>query len=94
MNQQHEDCNSTGLVLCIQDDVESRDPAKTPKMDVFLCTFPCQPFSKAGKVEGVNDSRGLLVSHSLEYIKLHKPKAIIFENVENILSSKFKPLVE
>ena len=34
------------------------------------------------------------MNHSLEYIKLHTPKAIIFENVENILSSKFKPLVE
>ena len=82
------------LPKCIQEDVATRDPETTPKVDVFFCSFPCQPWSKAGKGDGVHDNRGLLVNHSLEYIKLHTPKAIIFENVENILSSKFKPLVE
>ena len=78
----------------IQENVTTRDPRATPYVDVFFCTFPCQPFSSAGKRDGVHDSRGLLVENSLEYIRVHKPKAIIFENVDKILSSKFKPLVE
>ena len=78
----------------IQEDVTTRDPQLTPKVDVFSATFPCQPFSSAGKQDGVHDIRGLLVENSLDYIRLHTPKAIIFENVDKILWSKFKPLVE
>ena len=63
-------------------------------MDVLFSTFPCQPFSSAGKQDGVHDSRGLLVENSLDYIRLHTPKAIIFENVDKIVTAKFKPLVE
>ena len=84
------------LPRLIQDNVTTRDPKAMTKVDVFFCTFPCQPFSSAGKRDGVLDNRGLLVENSLEYIRLHTPKAIIFENVDTILShnGKFKPLLE
>lgn len=70
------------------------DPQVTPQVDVLFFTFPCQPFFSAGKRDGVHDSQGLLVENSLDYIRLHTPKAIIFENVDKIVTAKFKPLVE
>ena len=82
------------LPRIIQEDVASRDPGATPKVDVFFATFPWQPFSQAGLRNGVSDSRGLLVENSLEYIRQHPPKAIIFENVNKILSPKVMPLVK
>lgn len=48
---------------------------------------PCQPFSKSGLRKGVNDDRGLLFKHYLDYLKIIKPKAFILENVRGLFSS-------
>ena len=88
------DKNHTPAVM--QEDVMTRDPKRTPKVDVFFCTFPCQPFSRAGRQAGVNDAagRGVCVIGSLEYIKEHKPKVVIMENVDAILNKKYIGLLE
>lgn len=48
---------------------------------------PCQPFSKSGLRKGVDDERGLLFKHYLDYLEVIQPKAFILENVRGLYSS-------
>ena len=59
-----------------------------PDCDILTAGFPCQPFSNAGNRKGVYDSRGELYLECLRIIEFKKPKAVLFENVKGLLSSK------
>lgn len=74
-------------------DIDGRDITKVPVEDIPDCDiitagFPCQPFSNAGNRKGVYDSRGELYLECLRIIENKKPKAVLFENVKGLLSSK------
>lgn len=74
-------------------DIDGRDITKVPVEDIPDCDiitagFPCQPFSSAGNRKGVYDSRGELYLECLRIIESKKPKAVLFENVKGLLSSK------
>ena len=56
-----------------------------PYFDILCGGFPCQPFSSAGKQQGLNDEgRGNLIYEVLRICKESKPEYIILENVSNI----------
>jgi DNA (cytosine-5)-methyltransferase 1 len=57
------------------------------RVDILSGGFPCQPFSAAGKREGVEDPRHLF-PYILEGIKECRPTSVFLENVEGIISSK------
>lgn len=59
-------------------------PAEIFRGKVSLITggYPCQPFSAAGRQEGVNDPRHLWPSIR-EIVNTIKPTFVFFENVEN-----------
>lgn len=57
-----------------------------PDHDLLTGGFPCQPFSSAGKKQGINDSRGTLFRSIIEILNLKKPKYFILENVKRLLS--------
>ena len=57
------------------------------RVDILSGGFPCQPFSAAGKREGVEDPRHLF-PYILEGIKECRPATVFLENVEGIISSK------
>lgn len=74
-------------------DIDGRDITTVPVEDIPACDiitagFPCQPFSNAGNRKGVYDSRGELYLECLRIIEDKKPRAILFENVKGLLSSK------
>lgn len=74
-------------------EIDGRDITKVPVEDIPSCDiitagFPCQPFSNAGSRRGVYDSRGELYLECLRIIENKKPKAVLFENVKGLLSSK------
>ena len=39
-------------------DITQRDNSLTPYCDLYVCGFPCQPFSLSGSLKGIDDSRG------------------------------------
>lgn len=56
-------------------------------VDILSGGFPCQPFSNAGKREGVEDPRHLF-PHIANGIRECQPRIVFLENVEGIISSK------
>lgn len=74
-------------------DIDGRDITQVPVEDIPECDiitagFPCQPFSNAGNRRGVYDERGELYLECLRIIESKQPKAVLFENVKGLLSSK------
>lgn len=61
---------------------------EVPNIDIILGGFPCQAFSIAGYRKGFEDEkgRGTLFFEILRIIKAKKPKAILLENVKNLVS--------
>ena len=68
------------------DDITLRDPKTTPPCDLYVAGFPCQPFSKAGLRQGTNDAtgRGSIFDHIIPYLRAHRPRAVILENVAGL----------
>lgn len=53
------------------------------------CIFggpPCQSFSLAGRREGLNDERGLLVFRFIDLVRALKPKMFVMENVKGMVN--------
>ena len=59
------------------------------EIDLYVCGFPCQPFSTAGKGKGFDDSRGNIFLNCIETIKKLSPKYFILENVKGLLKKEF-----
>ncbi len=57
-----------------------------PTHDILTGGFPCQPFSAAGKKEGVRDSRGTLFQAIVDILEQRRPKYFVLENVKRLLS--------
>jgi DNA (cytosine-5)-methyltransferase 1 len=67
-------------------DITKRDIDDVPDIDLYVCGFPCQPFSQAGNRLGIKDKRGNVFLSCLELITVKQPKYFILENVKGILS--------
>lgn len=57
-------------------------------IDLVIGSCPCQPFSYAGKRQGLSDSRGLLYQELIRIIKIYQPKMFVSENVDGIRNCK------
>ena len=66
-------------------DITKRNITDIPDIDIYVCGFPCQPFSIAGERRGFKDKRGNIFFSCLDVIKVKKPKIFILENVKGIL---------
>lgn len=55
---------------------------------------PCQSWSLAGNMNGIEDDRGKLVNNYIKFIKIFKPKFFLFENVPGIISSKHRKVFD
>ncbi|MHA2265063.1 MAG: DNA cytosine methyltransferase [Candidatus Thorarchaeota archaeon] len=66
-------------------DITKRDISKVPDIDLYVCGFPCQPFSNAGNRKGFRDKRGNVFWSCLEVIEQKQPTYFILENVKALL---------
>lgn len=66
---------------------EFKELVEQTSYDVLLAGFPCQAFSRAGKMEGFRDkTRGTIFYEIQDIIGRTRPKAFFLENVENLVS--------
>tara|TARA_R110002110_G_scaffold354881_1_gene564579 strand:+ start:21 stop:1217 length:1197 start_codon:yes stop_codon:yes gene_type:complete len=68
------------------EDITALDMKDLSYVDLLVFGFPCQAFSMAGKRVGFEDTRGTLFYDALRYLKEHKPRYFIAENVKGLLS--------
>lgn len=58
--------------------------AGTRSVDIIVGGPPCQAFSIIGKMQGLEDERGMLLFEFVRYVREIMPKAFILENVPNL----------
>ena len=66
-------------------DMTDRDMASVPPCDLYVCSFPCQPWSVLNLRKNKGDARRSVVDFALEYIHTHAPSYWVMENVAGIL---------
>jgi len=69
----------------IYPDMKNRNVKEIPDIDLYICGFPCQPFSSAGLRLGTQDNRGNVFLHCLKVIKAKTPSYFVLENVKGLL---------
>jgi len=67
----------------LYEDITTRNHKELPDIDLYVCGFPCQSFSLAGKQKGMDDPRGLIMNHCIDVIKYKQPSLFVLENVKN-----------
>lgn len=71
----------------VNNDITKIEVSEIPVFDILCAGFPCQPFSKAGKQDGLQDEQnGSLFDKIVEILEFHKPKYFILENVRNLIN--------
>lgn len=73
-------------------DITKVDETQLQDFDLMTYGFPCQDISIAGKQKGIikKQTRSGLLYEALRIAKHKKPKYMIAENVESLVSDKFK----
>ena len=64
------------------------------EIDVMVGGVPCQPWSIAGKMQGLDDPRGKLWIDVFRVVKTNQPKAFIFENVKGLTEPRNRPSLQ
>lgn len=67
-------------------DITKIKPKDVSPYDILCAGFPCQPFSQAGKHKGFKDERGNMFLQIMKFVKCHKPKLVVLENVQGLLN--------
>lgn len=69
----------------VHGDIKEIHERDIPDHDLLAGGFPCQAFSIAGNKRGFEDARGTLFFEILRIAKAKAPKAILLENVKNLI---------
>lgn len=82
----------------LYDDITTRDHSLLSDIDLYICGFPCQPFSNMGMKKGMSDPRSNIMEHCINVIRIKRPKYFILENVKGFKTIEkgkvFKYLLE
>lgn len=63
-------------------------------IDVLVGGVPCQPWSIAGKLQGLDDPRGQLWFDTIRLVKANQPLGFIFENVKGLTEPRNRKSLE
>ncbi|MBQ6333130.1 MAG: DNA cytosine methyltransferase [Clostridia bacterium] len=79
----------------LRGDIRCIDEAVFPsKIDGMIGGPPCQSWSEAGSLRGINDSRGKLFYDYVRVLKKVKPKFFLAENVPGMLAKRHRDAVK
>ena len=74
-------------------DIRKIDSSELPDCDGIIGGPPCQSWSEAGSLKGINDSRGQLFFDFIRILKDKRPKFFVAENVSGMLSKRHQEAV-
>lgn len=75
-------------------DIRKIESTELPDCDGIIGGPPCQSWSEAGALKGINDSRGQLFFDFIRILKDKKPKFFVAENVSGMLSKRHQEAVD
>lgn len=78
----------------IKGDISQISSNEFPACDGIIGGPPCQSWSEAGALRGINDPRGKLFYEYIRILKDKQPKFFLAENVSGMLSSRHKLAVD
>ena len=74
------------------DEIKDRDfsmyEPTVKDLDLYVAGFPCQSFSSAGLQRGLQDDRGKIIFHVLDFIQQNRPRMFVLENVRGFTTLK------
>ena len=70
-------------------DIKKIESSELPDFDIMLGGFPCTDISFQGKMSGFEGDKSSLFKCLIPFLKEKKPKYVLLENVEALLSKKF-----
>lgn len=85
-NHAYRSCRGHAADLNVMPGSELLELAGIERADFIIGGPPCQPFSIAGKRQGILDGRAGLVGHFIRIIHELRPDAFMLENVPNFAS--------
>ena len=81
--------------MLIQGDIRTVDEGKFPSnIDGIIGDPPCQSWSEAGSLKGINDSRGRLFYDYISILRKVIPKFFLAENVSGMLANRHSEAVK
>lgn len=83
-NHSYRGSNGLQIDLSLSSGSELLDEAGIEKVDFIVGGPPCQPFSIAGKRQGLRDIRSDLIGHFIRFVDELRPAAFLLENVPNL----------
>ena len=72
----------------VDGDIAKRDHSQAPGCDLYAAGFPCQPHSSEGNKRGFEDPRGQVFYSVVDYMRTHKPRVAVLENVRSLLHNR------
>ncbi len=75
-------------------DIRKVSSSEIPNCDGIIGGPPCQSWSEAGSLKGIDDARGQLFYDYIRILKDKQPKFFLAENVVGMLSKRHKEAVE
>ena len=75
-------------------DIRKIDASEIPDCDGVIGGPPCQSWSEAGALRGINDDRGKLFYEFIRVLKDKQPKFFVAENVSGMLADVHKSAVQ
>lgn len=80
--------------LLLKEDIRNIPSEDFPKCDGIIGGPPCQSWSEAGSLNGINDPRGQLFYEYIRILKYVKPKFFLAENVKGMMAKRHNQAVK